>query len=152
MLLFMDKWIGGLLCPPSDHRRVGLHPGPGRRGGGRREGSPFPLRAGAEVRAEWAMGVTALAEKQVSVKLHPPDKRSSFCWAEVIVGTRQVICPGASFRSCDIRLMDMFPDGIRSLVETSPAPDIIVLPLMPEIIDDAYTRRRISEHRINRRC
>ena len=36
-------------------------------------------------------------------------------------------------------LVELFTAQIRSLAETSPAPDIIVLALTPEIIDDAYT-------------
>lgn len=36
-------------------------------------------------------------------------------------------------------LVELFNDQIRSLAETSPAPDIIVLALTPEIVDDAYT-------------
>ncbi len=36
-------------------------------------------------------------------------------------------------------LVGLFTAQIRSLAETSPAPDIIVLALTPEIIDDAYT-------------
>lgn len=36
-------------------------------------------------------------------------------------------------------LVELFDGHIKSLAETSPAPDIIVLALTPEIIDDAYT-------------
>jgi len=36
-------------------------------------------------------------------------------------------------------LVESFDEHIRSLAETSPAPDIIVLALTPEIVDDAYT-------------
>jgi hypothetical protein len=36
-------------------------------------------------------------------------------------------------------LVELFNDHIRSLAETSPAPDIIVLALTPEMVDDAYT-------------
>lgn len=36
-------------------------------------------------------------------------------------------------------LVELFNENIRSLAETSPAPDIIVLALTPEIVDDAYT-------------
>ena len=36
-------------------------------------------------------------------------------------------------------LVELFDGHIRSLAETSPAPDIIILALTPEIVDDAYT-------------
>lgn len=36
-------------------------------------------------------------------------------------------------------LVELFNENIRSLAETSPAPDIIILALTSEIVDDAYT-------------
>lgn len=36
-------------------------------------------------------------------------------------------------------LVELFNEHVRSLAETSPAPDIIILALTPEIVDDAYT-------------
>lgn len=36
-------------------------------------------------------------------------------------------------------LVELFDGNIRSLAETSPAPDIIILALTPEIVDEAYT-------------